>query len=72
MTCTVPGCGAPARLYVLGRRCPTHAPQPAPPTPPPGTTADELRAAAKSTTYTDAIAVERARRSRIRHEGRLP
>ena len=68
MRCTVPGCGAPARLYVLGRRCPTHAPQPAPPTPPVGTTAAELRTAAATTTYSDAIANRLARRARIRQE----
>lgn len=59
MTCTVPGCGAPARPYMSGRRCKTHAPTPAPPTPPTGTTADEL-------------AAERDRRTRTRHEGKLP
>lgn len=37
------GCEAPARMYVAGWRCADHAP-PAQPTPPPGTTLEDLRA----------------------------
>lgn len=48
-SCTVPGCGAPARLYLGGWRCDPHAPWAVDgghePGPPPGTTLAELRAA---------------------------
>lgn len=48
-SCTVPGCGAPGRLYLGGWRCDPHAPWAVDgglePAPPPGTTLAELRAA---------------------------
>lgn len=42
--CLYDGCGATARLYPGGWLCEQHGP-PAPPSPPPGTTAAEIRAA---------------------------